>query len=109
MEALTHLELLTPRPRPSSVPTPPLDQGGIYAAMVGTLEQVAISMVISVPLGIATAVYLSEVRGKLARVVRIVVEAMTAVPTIVAGLFIYSLVIIQLGSGAQRLRRLRWR
>jgi phosphate transport system permease protein len=74
-----------------------LDKGGIYAAMVGTFEQVAISMVLSVPLGIATAVYLSEVRGTIARVVRIVVEAMTAVPTIVAGLFIYSLVIIQLG------------
>ncbi|MGZ4446646.1 MAG: phosphate ABC transporter permease PstA [Nocardioides sp.] len=74
-----------------------LDKGGIYAAMVGTFEQVAISMVISVPLGIATAVYLSEVRGRIARVVRIVVEAMTAVPTIVAGLFIYSLLIIQLG------------
>jgi phosphate transport system permease protein len=74
-----------------------LDKGGIYAAMVGTFEMVALSMVMSVPLGIATAVYLSEVRGKIARVVRIVVEAMTAVPTIVAGLFIYSLVIIQLG------------
>jgi phosphate transport system permease protein len=78
-------------------PDAALDKGGIYAAMVGTFEQVAISMVLSVPLGIATAVYLSEVRGKIARVVRIVVEAMTAVPTIVAGLFIYSLVIIQLG------------
>jgi phosphate transport system permease protein len=74
-----------------------LDKGGIYAAMIGTFEQVAISMVISVPLGIATAVYLSEVRGRIARVVRIVVEAMTAVPTIVAGLFIYSMLIIELG------------
>jgi phosphate transport system permease protein len=78
-------------------PDAPLDEGGIFAAIIGTLEQVAISMVISVPLGIATAVYLSEVRGRLARLVRIVVEAMTAVPTIVAGLFIYSLLIIQLG------------
>ncbi|MCW2794832.1 phosphate ABC transporter permease PstA [Nocardioides sp.] len=74
-----------------------LDKGGIYAAMVGTFEMVAISMVISVPLGIATAVYLSEVRGRIARVVRVVVEAMTAVPTIVAGLFIYSMLIIELG------------
>ncbi len=78
-------------------PDAPLDKGGIYAAMIGTFEQVAISVVVSVPLGIATAVYLSEVRGKLARLVRIVVEAMTAVPTIVAGLFIYALVLIQLG------------
>lgn len=78
-------------------PEAPLDQGGIWAAMVGTLEQVAISVVLSVPLGIATAVYLSEVRGRLARVVRTVVEAMSAVPTIVAGLFIYSMLILKFG------------
>src|SRR4051812_30038102 len=78
-------------------PEAPLDQGGIYAAVVGTLEQVAISVLLSVPLGIATAVYLSEVRGRLARVVRTIVEAMSAVPTIVAGLFIYSMLILQLG------------
>lgn len=82
-----------------SGPDAALDEGGIYAAMIGTLEQVAISVVVSVPLGLATAVYLSEVRGRLARVVRVVVQAMTAVPTIVAGLFIYSLVILQLGHG----------
>lgn len=78
-------------------PDASLDQGGIWAAMVGTLEQVAISVLLSVPLGIATAVYLSEVRGKLARLVRTVVEAMSAVPTIVAGLFIYSMLILQFG------------
>ncbi|HEX4687496.1 MAG TPA: phosphate ABC transporter permease PstA [Nocardioides sp.] len=78
-------------------PEAPLRQGGVFAAMVGTLEQVAISVVLSVPLGIATAVYLSEVRGRLARAVRTVVEAMSAVPTIVAGLFIYSMLILKLG------------
>jgi phosphate transport system permease protein len=78
-------------------PEASLDKGGIVAAMVGTLEQVAISVIFSVPLGIATAVYLSEVRGKLAKIVRTVVEAMSAVPTIVAGLFIYSLLILQFG------------
>ncbi|GAA3818174.1 phosphate ABC transporter permease PstA [Nocardioides panacisoli] len=80
-----------------SGPDAPLGEGGIFAAMVGTFEQVAISAAVSVPLGLATAVYLSEVRGRLARLVRIVVQAMTAVPTIVAGLFIYSLVILQMG------------
>ena len=95
-EALSHLNFFTETTAYIG-PDAPLDEGGIYAAMIGTLEQVAISLVLSVPLGIATAVYLSEVRGRLARVVRTVVEAMTAVPTIVAGLFIYSLCIIQLG------------
>ena len=75
-------------------PDAPLDKGGIYAAIVGTIEQVALSVLFSVPLGIATAVYLSEVRGRLARAVRVVTQAMTAVPTIVAGLFIYSMLII---------------
>jgi phosphate transport system permease protein len=65
---------------------------------VGTLEQVAISMAISVPLGIATAIYLNEVPGRMARVVRTVIEAMSAVPTIVAGLFIYSMLILKFGA-----------
>ena len=66
MEALSHLNFYT-ETTAFIGPEAPLDQGGIVAAMVGTLEQVAISVVISVPLGIATAVYLSEVRGRLAR------------------------------------------
>ena len=95
-DALTHWNFYT-QTTAYIGPDAPLDQGGVLAAMVGTLEQVAISVLFSVPLGIATAVYLSEVRGKLARVVRTVVEAMSAVPTIVAGLFIYSLLILQFG------------
>jgi phosphate transport system permease protein len=95
-EALSHLNFFT-QTTAYIGPEAPLDQGGIFAAMVGTLEQVAISMILSVPLGIATAVYLSEVRGRLARLVRTVVEAMSAVPTIVAGLFVYSMLIIRFG------------
>jgi phosphate transport system permease protein len=94
--ALSHLNFYT-QTTAYIGPEAPLDQGGIVAAMVGTLEQVAMSVVLSVPLGIATAVYLSEVRGRLARVVRTVVEAMSAVPTIVAGLFIYSMLILKFG------------
>ena len=95
-DALAHLNFYT-QTTAYIGPEAPLDQGGIVAAMVGTLEQVAISVVLSVPLAIATAVYLSEVRGRLARLVRTVVEAMSAVPTIVAGLFIYSMLILKFG------------
>jgi phosphate transport system permease protein len=95
-DALTHWNFYT-ETTAFVGPDAPLDEGGIYAAVVGTLEQVAISVAISVPLGLATAVYLSEVGGRLARTVRRVVEAMSAIPTIVAGLFIYSLLILQLG------------
>ncbi len=94
--ALMHLNFYT-KTTAFDGPDAPLDHGGIYAAIVGTLEQVAISVVVSVPLGIATAVYLSEVRGRLAKAVQTVVEAMSAVPTIVAGLFIYSMLILKLG------------
>src|SRR4029077_20435965 len=59
----------------------------------------AISVVLSAPLAVATAVYLGEIRGKLARLVRTAVVAMSAVPTIVAGLFIYSTLILKFGQG----------
>ncbi len=95
-EALSHWNFYT-KTTAYIGPEAPLDQGGVVAAMVGTLEQVALSVVLSVPLAIATAVYLSEVRGGLARMVRTVVEAMSAVPTIVAGLFIYSMLILKFG------------
>ena len=78
-------------------PTAPLNQGGIWHAIVGTAIEVGIAIVVSVPLGIGTAVYLSEVGGPGARLVRTVVEAMTALPEILAGLFIYVTLIVGLG------------
>jgi phosphate transport system permease protein len=75
-------------------PTDPLTKGGIEHAIVGSGIQIGIATAISLPLGIGTAVYLTEVGGRLSRVVRTVVEAMTALPDILAGLFIYTLLII---------------
>jgi len=73
-----------------------LDQGGGAAhAIVGTLEQISIACLISVPLGIMTAVFLNEVRGPLRKPVRLFVDAMSGVPSIVAGLFIFAVWIIQ--------------
>ena len=68
--------------------------GGITHALVGTLWEVGIALVITVPLGIAGAVYLSEVGGRMSRVVGTIVQGMTALPSIVAGLFIYILWIV---------------
>lgn len=73
-------------------------EGGGAHAIVGTLQQVGIAALISVPLGITTAVYLNEVRGRLARPLRMVVDAMSAVPSIVTGLFIYAAWILALGN-----------
>ncbi|MDX6257890.1 MAG: phosphate transport system permease protein [Frankiales bacterium] len=74
--------------------------GGAYHAIVATLEQVAITSVISVPLGLAAAVYLTEYgRGWLPRAIRFFVDVMTGVPSIVAGLFIYVFWVLGLHQG----------
>jgi phosphate transport system permease protein len=77
-------------------PLSPITEGGILHAIVGTLEQITIALVITVPLGLITALFLNEVGGRYARLVRTVVEAMTALPSVVAGLFIYGSVILLL-------------
>ncbi|MGV9248502.1 phosphate ABC transporter permease PstA [Streptomyces sp. NPDC003710] len=74
--------------------------GGIYHAILGTLEQVGIATVIAVPIGVMTAVYLVEYgRGKLARAVTFFVDVMTGIPSIVAGLFVLSFWILILKMG----------
>lgn len=78
-------------------PLDPLTEGGITHAIVGSLTQIAIALVITVPLGLITAVYLNEIQSKFSRFVRTIVEAMTALPSIVAGLFIYATAILVLG------------
>ncbi|MEJ1201037.1 MULTISPECIES: phosphate ABC transporter permease PstA [unclassified Streptomyces] len=74
--------------------------GGIYHAILGTLEQVGIATLISVPIGVLTAIYLVEYgSGKLAKAVTFFVDVMTGIPSIVAGLFILSTWILMLDMG----------
>ncbi|WP_328720811.1 phosphate ABC transporter permease PstA [Streptomyces sp. NBC_00247] len=69
--------------------------GGVYHALVGTLEQVGIATVISAPIGLLTAVYLVEYgKGTLAKAVTFFVDVMTGIPSIVAGLFILSIMLM---------------
>ncbi|MFL6059914.1 MAG: phosphate ABC transporter permease PstA [Marmoricola sp.] len=75
-------------------PLDPLSKGGVLHAIVGTVEQISIALVLTVPLGIMTALFLNEIGGRYARLVRTVVEAMTALPSVVAGLFIYAAIIV---------------
>jgi phosphate transport system permease protein len=77
-------------------PTAPLTQGGIAHAIVGSLIELAIAISVTLPLGIGAAVFMTEVGGRLGRIVRGVVEAMTALPSIVAGLFIFTVLIVEL-------------
>lgn len=74
--------------------------GGIYHAIIGTLEQVGIASLIAVPIGVLTAIYLVEYgRGSLAKAVTFFVDVMTGIPSIVAGLFVLSFWILILGMG----------
>lgn len=74
-------------------PLDPLSVGGVAHAIVGTLIQISMALVITIPLGIATAVFLNEIGGPFARFVRTISDAMTALPSIVAGLFVYAAVV----------------
>ncbi len=67
----------------------PVTAVGAGAAIVGTLEQVGIATVITVPLGVLTATYLVTNRNTFSKLVSMVVDAMTGSPAIIAGIFIY--------------------
>lgn len=77
----------------------PLNVGGILHAIIGTFIMIVIATVVSVPLGVSTAIYLTEIRGPGSRLIRFLVQAMSGVPSIVAGLFIYSAIIAGSGRG----------
>lgn len=79
----------------------PLDTGGgIFHAIVGTVEQVLIASIIAVPLGILAAVYTVEYgHGRLAGAVRFFIDVMTGIPSIVAGLFIFAFWVLALHQG----------
>ncbi len=78
-------------------PRDPFDQGGIGHAILGSAIELGIAIAITLPLGIGTAVFMTEVGGRFAVVVRTIVEAMTALPSIVAGLFVYTVLIVAMG------------
>lgn len=72
----------------------PLSAGGISHAIVGTLLIVGAATLIAAPLGIIAAVYIVEINGRAARLVRFLTQAMSGVPSIVAGLFVYTAVVV---------------
>jgi phosphate transport system permease protein len=74
--------------------------GGAYHAILGTLEQVALASVIAIPIGLLAAVYVVEHgRGPLVPAIRFVTDVMTGVPSIVAGLFVFTFWVLALGQG----------
>jgi phosphate transport system permease protein len=93
--AYRHLNFFT-QDMANAGPLDPLTRGGAKAAIAGSLIELGVAIVISLPLGLITAVYMTEIGGRFARIVRTVVEAMTAVPDLVAGLFIYAFWLVAL-------------
>jgi len=78
-------------------PSSPMSVGGVLNSIVGSGEELGLSTVMSVPLGITAALFLSEIGGGLARATRTIVEAMTALPDLVSGLFIYIVLVLSIG------------
>ncbi len=76
----------------------PLTEGGLLHAVIGTAYIVTFATLLSTPIGILTALYIVEVKGRFAGLVRFFVQAMSGVPSIVAGLFIFAVWMIQLGN-----------
>jgi phosphate transport system permease protein len=78
------------------------EQGGAWHAIVGTLIVTGLTTLMSVPFGLFTAIYLVEYgTGRLARAITAMVDVMTGIPSIVAGLFAYALFVIWQGPGAR--------
>jgi phosphate transport system permease protein len=75
-------------------PTQPATAGGGAHAVVGSLQQVGIALALTVPLALSTAVFLNESRSRLRKPVRIFVDAMSGLPSIVAGLFVFAVLIL---------------
>jgi phosphate transport system permease protein len=79
-----------------------MDAGGAYHAIVGTLEITAFATVISVPIGLLTAIYLVEYGPtRLGKAITFFVDVMTGIPSIVAGLFAYALFALIFGPGVR--------
>jgi phosphate transport system permease protein len=100
----------------TKVPAGPLDpkSGGIVQSFIGSGLIVGMAALFSVPLGIMAAVYLAEYgRGRFARAVRLIAEVLLSTPSIVAGAFIWSVVVVAMGgfsafAGALSLTVLMW-
>lgn len=76
-------------------PKPVGEGGGIGNAIVGSLLLIALASAMGIPCGIATGIYLAEYgNGRLGNLVRFVADTLTGVPSIVVGVFVYSVIVL---------------
>ena len=90
-------QFLTGSPIPPNVA--PTGVGGMWPAVLGTLEITGLATVMAVPLGVLGAIYLNEYGGTnwLSRFIGFMADVMTGVPSVMMGLFIYSIWVIHFG------------
>ena len=89
----------------TTMPTQGMRAGGIFPAIVGTLELVGLTVLFALPMGVATAIYLTEYAAEswLTRLVRLAIVNLSGVPSVVYGLFGLGLFVIFLGFGTSLL------
>ena len=80
-------------------PTTSLDYGGLGHAVLGSILVVGFTTIVTVPLGIGVAIYLTESRAKGRNFIRSLIQSMSGLPSVVSGLFIYSALIVTHWSG----------
>lgn len=83
-------DFITQLPAPAGQPG-----GGIANALIGSITMVALASLIAVPFGVLGGTYLSEYKGgKLTAIFRFIVDLMTSIPSIIVGLYIYSVIVV---------------
>jgi len=71
--------------------------GGAKHAIIGSFEEVGVATIVVVPIAILTAVYLHEIKGRMSPLIRFIVDAMSGLPSIVAGLLVYTVWVLHHG------------
>jgi phosphate transport system permease protein len=72
-----------------ATPNAPFTKAGVYHSIIGTVEQVGIATAMTTPIAITTAVFINEFPSRYASIIRVVINAMSGVPSIIAALFVY--------------------
>src|SRR5262249_53111098 len=72
-----------------TAPEDPISKAGVGHAVVGSVEQVGLAATLAVPISLAAAIFLVESRSRFVGPFRVLVEAMSSMPTIIAGLIVY--------------------
>jgi phosphate transport system permease protein len=96
------LPLLTPAIFTGLPPAPGLTGGGFGNAIQGTAVMVGLALLFSTPLGVLSAIYINEYnpRSRLAQTVRFVAKLLTGIPSIICGVFAFSVVVLSTGTSS---------